>query len=187
MIINDSSVKRFWKDYATANRSYSGQRAIKSRYIQLHSSKSATSSRIDRSPSRLDPQVQDYVEVRNPQNTVQLLEVLSKCEERYSCKANRGSGNSDNDERRGWIERRMSNADDSRKNWRNSEVVRRPSNGRNQWFDSKNRFQKDDRRFNDRGYQFRNGGQKNDFSRGVGEIEVRVRILVEGIGGKEDD
>ncbi|GFT06974.1 uncharacterized protein TNCV_1415351 [Trichonephila clavipes] len=41
-------------------------------------------------------------------------------------------------------------------------------NGRqgNPWFDSRNRFQKDDRRFNDRGYQFRNGGQKDDFSRG---------------------
>ncbi|GFS82407.1 uncharacterized protein TNCV_1212911 [Trichonephila clavipes] len=51
--------------------------------------------------------------------------------------------------------------------------LRRPSNGRNehrgnyengrqgnQWFESINRFQKDDRRFNDRGYQFRNGGQK---------------------------
>ncbi|GFV61899.1 retrovirus-related Pol polyprotein from transposon opus [Trichonephila clavipes] len=36
---------------------------------------------------------------------------------------------------------------------------------RNQWLDSRNRFQKDDRRFNDRGYQFRNGGQKEDFSR----------------------
>ncbi|GFV61238.1 uncharacterized protein TNCV_500301 [Trichonephila clavipes] len=31
---------------------------------------------------RLEPQVQDYVEVRNPQNTVQLLEVLAKFEER---------------------------------------------------------------------------------------------------------
>ncbi|GFT53943.1 uncharacterized protein TNCV_418481 [Trichonephila clavipes] len=39
---------------------------------------------------RLEPQVQDYVEVRNPQNTVQLLEVLSKFEERYSCKNNAG-------------------------------------------------------------------------------------------------
>ncbi|GFT06977.1 uncharacterized protein TNCV_1415381 [Trichonephila clavipes] len=38
---------------------------------------------------RHKPQVQDYVEVRNPQNTVQLLEVLSKFEERYSCKAMR--------------------------------------------------------------------------------------------------
>ncbi|GFT16583.1 uncharacterized protein TNCV_281911 [Trichonephila clavipes] len=73
----------------------------------------------------------------------------------------------------------MSNDDDSRRNWRNSEVVRRPSNGindyrsnyengrqGNQWYDSRNGFQKDDRRFNDRGYQFRNGGQKDDFSRG---------------------
>ncbi|GFU19182.1 uncharacterized protein TNCV_4397661 [Trichonephila clavipes] len=36
----------------------------------------------------------------------------------------------------------------------------------NQWFESRNRFQNDDRRFNDRGYQFRNGGQNDDFSRG---------------------
>ncbi|GFT22930.1 uncharacterized protein TNCV_1857441 [Trichonephila clavipes] len=73
----------------------------------------------------------------------------------------------------------MSNADDSRRNWRNSEVLRRSSNGRNdyrgnykngrqgnQWFDSRNRFQRDDRRFNNRGCQFRNGGQNDDFSRG---------------------
>ncbi|GFX31378.1 uncharacterized protein TNCV_2061941 [Trichonephila clavipes] len=91
----------------------------------------------------------------------------------------RGSRNSDNAERRGRNKRRMSNADDSRRNWRNSEVLRRPSNGRNdyrdnyengrqgnQWFDSRNSFQRYDRRFNDRGYQFRNGGQNDDFSRG---------------------
>ncbi|PRD18641.1 UNVERIFIED_CONTAM: hypothetical protein NCL1_59947 [Trichonephila clavipes] len=82
---------------------------------------------------RLEPQVQDCVEVRNPQNTVQLLEILSKFEERYSCKAMRGSRNSDNVERRGWNERRMSNADDNRRNWRNSEVVRIPSNGINDY------------------------------------------------------
>ncbi|GFW22014.1 RNA-directed DNA polymerase from mobile element jockey [Trichonephila clavipes] len=62
---------------------------------------------------RLEPQVQDYVEVRNPQNTVQVLEVLSKFEERYSYKAMRGSRNSDNVERRGWNERRMSNVNDN--------------------------------------------------------------------------
>ncbi|GFU69086.1 uncharacterized protein TNCV_4458131 [Trichonephila clavipes] len=39
---------------------------------------------------RLEPQVQVYVEVRNPQNTIQLLAVLAKFEERYSCKATRG-------------------------------------------------------------------------------------------------
>ncbi|GFU51731.1 uncharacterized protein TNCV_104581 [Trichonephila clavipes] len=62
---------------------------------------------------RLEPQVQDYVEVRNPQNTVQLLEVLAKFEESYSSKAIRGSRNSDNVERRGWNEHRMSNVDDN--------------------------------------------------------------------------
>ncbi|GFT20131.1 uncharacterized protein TNCV_1945661 [Trichonephila clavipes] len=36
---------------------------------------------------RLEQQVQDYVEVRNQQNTIQLLEVLAKFEERYSGKA----------------------------------------------------------------------------------------------------
>ncbi|PRD30795.1 UNVERIFIED_CONTAM: hypothetical protein NCL1_25324 [Trichonephila clavipes] len=90
-----------------------------------------------------------------------------------------GSWNSDNVEIRGWNERRISNADDSRKNWKNSEAVRRPSNGRNeyrgnyensrqgnQWFGSKNRFQKVDRRFNNRGYQYRYGGKKDEISRG---------------------
>ncbi|GFU49666.1 uncharacterized protein TNCV_2906261 [Trichonephila clavipes] len=50
---------------------------------------------------RLEPQIQDYVDVRNPQNTVQLLEMLSRFEERYSWKTMRGSRNSDNVERRG--------------------------------------------------------------------------------------
>ncbi|GFU51638.1 uncharacterized protein TNCV_82681 [Trichonephila clavipes] len=45
---------------------------------------------------RLEPQVQDYVEVRNPQTAIQLLEVLAKFEERYSCKATLGSRNSNN-------------------------------------------------------------------------------------------
>ncbi|GFV17601.1 retrovirus-related Pol polyprotein from transposon 297 [Trichonephila clavipes] len=73
----------------------------------------------------------------------------------------------------------MSNVGNNRENWRNSEVVRRLNNGRNdyrgnyensrqgyQWFESRNRFQNDDRRFNDRGYQFRNRGQNDNFSRG---------------------
>ncbi|GFV82794.1 uncharacterized protein TNCV_4147621 [Trichonephila clavipes] len=48
---------------------------------------------------RLKPQVKDYVDVPNPQYMVQLLEVLSKFEERYSCKTMRCSMNSDNVER----------------------------------------------------------------------------------------
>ncbi|GFW35356.1 uncharacterized protein TNCV_2611551 [Trichonephila clavipes] len=125
---------------------------------------------VDHNFVRLEPQVQDYVEFRNPQNAVQLLEVLAKFEERYSCKAIRGSRNRDNVEERSWNEHRMSNVDNNRENWRNSEVVRRPSNRRNdyrgnyengrqgnQWFESRNRFQKDDLRFNDKGYLFRSG------------------------------
>ncbi|GFU99246.1 uncharacterized protein TNCV_795861 [Trichonephila clavipes] len=134
---------------------------------------------VDHTLVRLEPQVQDYVEVRNPQNTIQLLEVLAKFEERYSGKAIRGSRNSDNVEGRGWNGRRMSNVGNNRGNWRNSEVVRRPNNGRNdyrsnyensrqenQWFESRKRFQNDGRRFNDRGYQFRNRGKNDHFSRG---------------------
>ncbi|GFT44630.1 uncharacterized protein TNCV_5084141 [Trichonephila clavipes] len=82
---------------------------------------------------RLESQVQDYVEVRNPQNAIQLLEVLAKFEERYSCKATLGSRNSDNVEGRGWNQRKMSNVGNNRGNWRNSEVVNRPNNGRNDY------------------------------------------------------
>ncbi|GFW86342.1 uncharacterized protein TNCV_4331261 [Trichonephila clavipes] len=41
---------------------------------------------------RLEPQVQDYVDVRNPKTTAYLLEVLVKFEERYSCKKMRARG-----------------------------------------------------------------------------------------------
>ncbi|GFT90389.1 uncharacterized protein TNCV_3011981 [Trichonephila clavipes] len=45
---------------------------------------------VDRIFVRLEPQVQYYVEARNPQTAIQLLEVLAKFEERYSCKATLG-------------------------------------------------------------------------------------------------
>ncbi|GFS78264.1 RNA-directed DNA polymerase from mobile element jockey [Trichonephila clavipes] len=45
-----------------------------------------------------------------------------------------GSLNRDNDERRGWNERRMSTDDDKPRNWRNSEVLHRPSNNRNNYW-----------------------------------------------------
>ncbi|GFY22533.1 uncharacterized protein TNCV_2177941 [Trichonephila clavipes] len=73
----------------------------------------------------------------------------------------------------------MSNDGNNRGNWRNSEEVRGPDNVRNdyrsdnqnsrqgnQWFESRNRFQNDSRRFNYREYQFRNRGQNDDFSGG---------------------
>ncbi|GFS94164.1 uncharacterized protein TNCV_3786291 [Trichonephila clavipes] len=117
---------------------------------------------------RLEPQVQDYLEVRNPQTAIQLLEVLAKFEERYSCRATLGSRDNNNVEGRGWngvgylmlvifeeigdilkgcVDRIM------------VEMIIRTT-------ESRNRFQNDDRRFHDRGYQFKNRGQNDDFNRG---------------------
>ncbi|GFW30829.1 uncharacterized protein TNCV_4089491 [Trichonephila clavipes] len=123
-------------------------------------------------------EVQDYVEVRNTQTTAVLLEVLAKFEERYSCKTMHCSRNSGNAERRGWNESRRSNHDDRQRNWKNSEVLHKPSNSRNnyrgnyesgrqrnQWFESRNELNRDDRRF-DIGYQSGNRVQSENFSRG---------------------
>ncbi|GFV77775.1 uncharacterized protein TNCV_1575231 [Trichonephila clavipes] len=106
---------------------------------------------------RLEPQVQDYVKFRNPKTTAQLLEVLAKLEERYSCKK----------------------MQDRQRNWRNLEDLHRPSNGRNDYrgnyetgrqrnkgFEIRNGFNRDDRRFNDTGYQSENRSQSENFSRG---------------------
>ncbi|GFW85297.1 hypothetical protein TNCV_3250341 [Trichonephila clavipes] len=45
----------------------------------------------------------------------------------------RGSRNSDNVGRRGWNERRMSNDDSRWRNWRDAEVIHRPSDRRNNY------------------------------------------------------
>ncbi|GFT25980.1 uncharacterized protein TNCV_5126461 [Trichonephila clavipes] len=51
---------------------------------------------VDHIFGRLEPRVQDYVEVMNSQTTTQLLELMAKFESRYSCKKMQGSRNSDN-------------------------------------------------------------------------------------------
>ncbi|GFU15505.1 uncharacterized protein TNCV_4126501 [Trichonephila clavipes] len=94
----------------------------------------------------------------------------------------------------------MSNVGNNQGNWRNSEVVRRPNKGRNdyrgnyensrqgnQWFESRNRFHNDDQRFNDRGYQFRNLGQMAILVERTKEIGVRMKILIEAVEDKWDD
>ncbi|GFY01136.1 uncharacterized protein TNCV_5076031 [Trichonephila clavipes] len=149
---------------------------------------------------RLEPQVQDYVEVRNPQNAIQLLEVLAKFEERYSCKATQDSRKSDNVEGRGWNERRMSSVGNNRGNWRNSEVVRRPNNGRNdyrgnyqnsrqgnQWFESRNSFKTliADLTIGDINLEIE--VKMTILVEGTKEIGVRVKILVEAVENKWDD
>ncbi|GFX97264.1 uncharacterized protein TNCV_1076351 [Trichonephila clavipes] len=131
---------------------------------------------------RLEPQVQDYVEMRNPQNTVQLLEVLAKFEERYTCKAIRGSRNSDNVEGRGWNERRMSNVGNYRGNRRNSEIVLRPSNGRNDYrsnYENSRQGNQGNQGQNDdfsRG-DYRNSGSSKNFSRGDRRQWERLNVL----------
>ncbi|GFU94609.1 uncharacterized protein TNCV_2984031 [Trichonephila clavipes] len=133
---------------------------------------------------RLKPQVKDYVEVRNSKITAQLLEVMAKFEERYSCKEMRGSKSSDNVGRRGWGERRMSNDDDRRGNWKNTEVLHRPNNGRNNY---RGNYE------NGPQWSQRNGGSRTEIQL-IGmievliimiedispEIEARVKILVQG-------
>ncbi|GFY23007.1 uncharacterized protein TNCV_2182681 [Trichonephila clavipes] len=155
---------------------------------------------VDHIFARLEPQVQNYVEARKPQNTVQLLEVLAKFEERYSCKAIRASKNSDNVERRGWNEHRISNVDDNRRNWKNSEVVCRPSNGRIDYGRSARMAVKEISGSN-AGIYFRKmiadltigdtslemEVKRTILVEGTTEIGVEVRILVEAIGGKGDD
>ncbi|GFX68509.1 uncharacterized protein TNCV_2432161 [Trichonephila clavipes] len=70
--------------------------------------------------ARLEHQVQDYVEVKNPTTTAQLLQVMAKFEERYSCKGMQSSRSNENMGRRDWDVRRGSNDDDNRRNWRDA-------------------------------------------------------------------
>ncbi|GFT30909.1 hypothetical protein TNCV_1682891 [Trichonephila clavipes] len=94
----------------------------------------------------------------------------------------------------------MSKVGNNRGNWRNSEVVRRLNNGRNdyrgnyensrqgnQWFESRNRFQNDDSRFNDRDTKLEIEVKMTILVEGTKEIGVRVKILVEAVENKWDD
>ncbi|GFY18941.1 uncharacterized protein TNCV_3876291 [Trichonephila clavipes] len=129
---------------------------------------------------RLEPQVQDYVEVRNPQTAIQLLEVLAKFEERYSCKATLGSRNSNNVEGRDWNERRMSYVGNNRGNWRNSEVVHRPYNGRNDYRRSNHRTTIKEISGSRAGIGFKTMLADLTIGDINLEIEVKMTILVEG-------
>ncbi|GFY22471.1 uncharacterized protein TNCV_2177321 [Trichonephila clavipes] len=73
----------------------------------------------------------------------------------------------------------MSTDDDRWRNWRNWEVLHRPNNDRknyrgdyengrqrNQWVESRDRFNRDDRKYNDRGYQSGNRVQSENLSQG---------------------
>ncbi|PRD31864.1 UNVERIFIED_CONTAM: hypothetical protein NCL1_22208 [Trichonephila clavipes] len=67
---------------------------------------------------RLELQVQDYVEVRNPTTTAKLLQIMAKFEEWYSYKEMEDARSSENMGRRDWDVRRMFNDDGRRRKWR---------------------------------------------------------------------
>ncbi|GFW92711.1 uncharacterized protein TNCV_1735041 [Trichonephila clavipes] len=74
--------------------------------------------------NRLEPQVLDYVEVRNSITRSQLLQVVSKLEDRYSARETHGPSN-DNSERRNWGACRRLHNDRRNRNWRGAEAIER--------------------------------------------------------------
>ncbi|GFW98054.1 uncharacterized protein TNCV_1203551 [Trichonephila clavipes] len=111
---------------------------------------------------------------------------MAKFKERYSCKETQCSRSRENLGRHDWYVRRMSNDDGRRRNWRDAEVVYRPNDRRNSYrgnnenmvlthrsqrnqaFESGNRYNRDNQRFNTNNgvYQSRNRGPSKNFSRG---------------------
>ncbi|GFW10095.1 uncharacterized protein TNCV_4208581 [Trichonephila clavipes] len=73
--------------------------------------------------ARLEPQMQDCVEVRNPSTRAQLLQLISKFEERYVFRETQGSSKNYNRDRRDWDMRRRSSDYHRNRNWKNTEVL----------------------------------------------------------------
>ncbi|GFY04223.1 uncharacterized protein TNCV_1200011 [Trichonephila clavipes] len=128
---------------------------------------------IDHVISRLEPQILDYVEVRNPQTTSNLLQIIDKYEERFLNRKIRGSSwesrdikpNENNrfpnkNRQENWRKTRGNNryADNSRPR---REFNRFESQGvvDNQRFDGQRRGGQSDYRFHNQGS--RQGGSKN--------------------------
>ncbi|GFV82630.1 uncharacterized protein TNCV_1618591 [Trichonephila clavipes] len=133
---------------------------------------------IDHIISRLEPQILDYVEVRNPQTTSNLLQFIDKYEERFLNRKIRGSSwesrdiqpNENNcfpnrNRQENWRETRGNNryADNSRPR---REFNRFESQGvvDNQRFDGRRRGSQSDHRFYNQGG--RQGGSRNSTFRG---------------------
>ncbi|GFS97877.1 hypothetical protein TNCV_2018281 [Trichonephila clavipes] len=80
----------------------------------------AEQSLIQHIVNRLELQVLEYVEVRNPTTRAQFLQVISKFEERYSARKTQGSSKSYN-ERRDWDAHRKSPDDRRNRNWKDED------------------------------------------------------------------
>ncbi|GFY22182.1 uncharacterized protein TNCV_3298251 [Trichonephila clavipes] len=134
--------------------------------------------------ARLEPQIMEYVEIRNPTSRSQLLKVITKYEDRYLRRDARGSRNN-NSERLDWDERWRFPEDRRNRNWQDAGVVKQQNDWgdayrrtygnkpqRNQvyqGFENRNCIDRNDREFQNRcgRYQFRNRGPSDYFNRGL--------------------
>ncbi|GFY16156.1 retrovirus-related Pol polyprotein from transposon opus [Trichonephila clavipes] len=141
---------------------------------------------IDHIISRLEPHILDYVDVRNPQTTSNLLQIIDKYEERFLNRIDRGSSwksrdinpNENNrfsnrNRQENWREMRGNNryADNSRP-WREFNRFESQGVADNQRFDGRRRGGQSYHRFHNQGG--RQGGSRNSAFRGQ---NVRNRYL----------
>ncbi|GFV79125.1 uncharacterized protein TNCV_2613111 [Trichonephila clavipes] len=136
---------------------------------------------IDHVVSRLEPQILDYVEVRHPQNTANLLQIVDKYEERFMHRQIRGS--SEGFRSSNHNENDRFNTRHRQENWReNGNNARYANNSRpqrefnrfeNQGFANNRRFEgrrqggQSDQRFHNQGD--RQSGSRNSSFRGQNE------------------
>ncbi|GFV46876.1 uncharacterized protein TNCV_2092281 [Trichonephila clavipes] len=133
---------------------------------------------LDHVISRLEPQLLDYVEVRHPQTTSKILQIIDKYEESFLNRRIRGSGQEFRDANQS-ASNRFPNRN-RQDNWRETRVNNRYSdNSRrqrefnrfevqgiedNRRFDSRRRSGQSDHRFHNQGG--RQGGSRNGAFRG---------------------
>ncbi|GFT83233.1 uncharacterized protein TNCV_3425461 [Trichonephila clavipes] len=136
---------------------------------------------IDHVVSRLEPQILDYVEVRHPQNTANLLQIVDKYEERFMNRQIRGSSegfrsSNPNENNRFNNRHRQENWRENRNNERyanNSRPQREFNRFENQGFANNRRFEgrrqggQSDQRFHNQGG--RQSGSRNSSFRGQNE------------------
>ncbi|GFX84356.1 uncharacterized protein TNCV_4134661 [Trichonephila clavipes] len=96
---------------------------------------------LDYVSSRLEPQILDYVEVRHPQTTSNLLQIIDKYEERFLNRKIRGSS---------WEFRDTNQSENNRFPNRNRQENWRETRGNNKYSDN-SRPQKEFNRFEDQG------------------------------------
>ncbi|GFW16163.1 uncharacterized protein TNCV_4263281 [Trichonephila clavipes] len=130
---------------------------------------------IDHIISRLEPQILDYVDVRHPQTTSNLLQIIDKYEERFLNRKIRGSS---------WEFRDTNPSENNRfpnrnrqKNWREMRGNIRYAYNSRPWREF-NRFESpgvaDNRRFDGR----RGGGQSDHRFHNQGAVDKVVRVIV---------